>query len=599
MTFDLAQLRPFIAPVFLEAVGPLRDAALLTRLMNDVKVIAKRNSSSTTRRILFTSPVDETESHFYQAIIYREKTTPAWSTRSPVEDEGHELIIISVRGKIATICASDGSMRDRLVKDIKSCRRISRERLNAFVGGAAKALWLNGVHTPTASKADTKAITGTALEYALDPLGDQTYYYNAVRSVPEIVGLLKAGKKAVIGAAPGGARIWVRRAESWDDFKRVMAILIDHAVNGVIADNPFSSLSQPIDNGVDIKDAYGLSVAPGELLSEDTVAEAAYEIARRWAFDADFEVTALVGPSLSAVVSLDSDAIGTAEISVTIDDGIASTAVAWTNVVAGKVAQRAECESFLANAERIKIYYDSGHTIAQGRCYVGGYSDQPFDWDFRSFAGYEVNREKPEVPAGSTLAAAIGENNEKSLFAYVLEKMFVDDQGSAKGWLASDDGSMELADFIHIDPNDRVVTLVHVKASSWDTPDRGAKPGDYELVVAQAIKNLRHLDRRNLHDEMKKGKGKKIGSAVWLDGVRQANRDGFLAAAKKLPRSHRTVLVVLQPSVTKMERDKCLADKAPPTYAMRMRQIDTLLLSARASALACGASFIGIGDLGT
>lgn len=533
MMFDLAHLRPFIAPVFLEAIGAQRNAALLTRMMNEVKTIAKRDSLSTTRRILFTSPVDETDDLYYQAIIYRQKNTPAWLTRSTVDDEGHELIVIAVRGRIATICASDGSMRDRLVKDIKSCRRIPRERVNAFVGGAAKALWLNGVHTPTASKADTKAITGTALEYALDPLGDQTYYYNAVRSMPEIAWLEKAGKKIVIGAAPGGARIWVRRAEDWNDFKAVMAILIDHAVNGAVAENPFSSLSQPIDSAADIKDAYGLSVAPGELLSEDAVAEAAYQIARHWAFDADFEVTALAGPSLRSVVSLDGDTIGTAEITVTIDDGVANTAVVWSDTVAGKGAQRAECQTFLSNAERIKIYYDSGHTISQGHCYAGGYSDQPFDWDFRSFAGYEVDREKPEGPAGSTLAATIGENNEKSLFAYVLEKMFVDDQGTAKGWLASDDGSMELADFIHIDPTDRVVTLVHVKASTRNTPDRGAKPGDYELVVAQAIKNLRHLDRRNLHDEMKKGKGKQIGSAVWLDGVRQANRDGFLAAAKK------------------------------------------------------------------
>jgi hypothetical protein len=54
----------------------------------------------------------------------------------------------------------------------------------------------------------------------------------------------------------------------------------------------------------------------------------------------------------------------------------------------------------------------------------------------------------------------------------------------------------------------------------------------------------------------------------------------------------------LQPSVTRKTRDKCLADGAAPSHAMRMKQIDTLLLAARASALACGATFVGIGDQG-
>ncbi len=523
---------------------------------------------------------------------------PAWLSGRAPEDESHELIVVSVRDNIATICASDASMRDRLVKELKACRPISRERISAFVGTAARALWLGGVHTPTASKADTKAITGSALEYALDPIGDQTYYLSAVRSVPQVTGLQKAGRKPVVGAAPGGARIWLRRAESWDDFKAIMAILIEHARTGKPANNPFASLSQPIDDGSQISDAYGLSVAPSELLSEDAVAEITYELARKWAFDAEFDVKPLAGPSLRAEVSLSGDVIGTAQIMIAIDAGVAETDVTWINPVAGKEPERAECESFLSDAERIKIYYDSGHTIAQGRCYAGGYADQPFEWDFRAFGGYEIDREKPVVPAGLTLGAVIGEHGDKSLFAYVLEKMFVDDKGVPKGWLVCDDGSMELADFIHVDPDERVVSLVHVKASTKQDPKRGAKAADYELVTAQAVKNLRHLDRRNLYDELKKSKDKKIAKAIWFDGVRQPNRDDFLKAVKKLPRNHRTVLIVLQPSVTKRTRDKCLADGAAPTFAMRMKQIDTLLLAARASALACGATFVGIGDLG-
>jgi len=89
-----------------------------------------------------------------------------------VEDELNQLIVVAVQGSSVALCASDGAMRDRIVKNLRAACRMSREAITAFVGGDAKALWLNGVHTPTASKADTKAMTGTTLEYALDPIAD-------------------------------------------------------------------------------------------------------------------------------------------------------------------------------------------------------------------------------------------------------------------------------------------------------------------------------------------------------------------------------------------------------------------------------------------
>lgn len=170
--------------------------------------------------------------------------------------------------------------------------------------------------------------------------------------------------------------------------------------------------------------------------------------------------------------------------------------------------------------------------------------------------------------------------------------------GKPHGWLASDDGSMELADFIHIDPETKRISIIHVKASGSDDANRLAAPTDYEVVVAQAVKNLRYLDRRKLAEELKRGKGKKIGAAVWKDGVRQANRDGFIALADRLPANAPKTLVVLQPRVTSREHDRCWEGKAAPSHSLRVKQIDTLMLSARVSAMSCGAMFIGIGDTG-
>ena len=214
VAYTLAQLRPYLAPVLLEATGTLQGQALLTRLLNETSA-QLRGSSSRGRRIIRTTDVDTADALLTQAILYRETGSPSWLPGPGLEDVAHELIVLSVRGTHATLCASSGPMRDRLVKKLKAVRRMPRDAIAAFVGDEAKALWLNGVHTPTAAKADTKALTGVDLGYSLDPIGDQSYYYSAVRSIPDIPALAAGAPRApMIGAAPGGGRIWIRRSDS-------------------------------------------------------------------------------------------------------------------------------------------------------------------------------------------------------------------------------------------------------------------------------------------------------------------------------------------------------------------------------------------------
>lgn len=595
--YTLAQLRPYLAPVLLEATGTLQGQALLTRLLNETSA-QLRGSSSRGRRIIRTTDVDTADALLTQAILYRETGSPSWLPGPGLEDVAHELIVLSVRGTHATLCASSGPMRDRLVKKLKAVRRMPRDAIAAFVGDEAKALWLNGVHTPTAAKADTKALTGVDLGYSLDPIGDQSYYYSAVRSIPDIPALAAgAPRPPLIGAAPGGGRIWIRRAESLEDYRAVINAALDNATTSERRPEPFQALAQPTNSAEGVEGAYAISIIPEELLSEDDIPRENREAARRWAFDAHYAVTPRDGMALSVAVTLGGIVIGTAELGITLDEeGEAQLGFGWSEQPPEAAAARAECEGFLGNLGAIKIYYESGHTLAQARCYAGGFTDQPFDWRFDDFSGYDVDTEKPAVPKGKSLAQCIAADGDTSLFAFTCQKMFVDADGAPHGWLASDDGSMELADFIHIDPDAKVLTLVHIKASGSTAPDRMAAPAEYEVVVSQAVKNLRHLDRRNLADELKRGKAKKIGAAVWHNGDKQKDRTGFLAAAEKLPRSATRKLIVLQPRVTCGERKRCLADGAPPSHAMRMKQIETLMLAARASALACGASFEGIAD---
>ena len=596
-------LRPFIAPTLLKSDGKLAGEALLRRLMNVATERVRHSSENVRRRIVQTTEPDRGAGEkdgelVVQAIIYREHSRPSWVVGA-LEDEIHQLIIIAVQGDLAALCATDGAMRDRIIKEAKGLRRVTRGAIAAFITGETRAMWLSGVHTPTASKPDSKALTGIALELALDPIGDQTYYWSAARSQPDLPALAKPKslKKPLVGGAPGQGRLWIRRSESWADFRDVIRAVIDHVRNVPAPANQFAALAQPVDSSAGVRGAYGLAVIPGELLGEDEVPALERDRARRWAFDASFDVEALAGLSLRVTPHIDGGALGTAEMTIDLVDGVAAVHLHWIDVSSGREEDCKEVSVFLADCEQIKIFYESGHTLAQGRCYVGGYSDQAFEWKFASFANYKISREKPSYSKRSPLAANIAVNGDTSLFAYVVEQLFLKD-GKPYGWLASDDGSMELADFIHIDPDTRRISIVHVKASSSEDADRLAAPTDYEVVVAQAIKNLRYLDRRNLAEELKRGKGKKIGAAVWKDGVFQGKRDGFLAAAERLPANAPKTLIVLQPRMTSREHARCWGDKAAANDVLRVKQIDTLMLSARVSAMSCGATFIGIGDKG-
>ena len=593
---ELGDLRPFLAPVLLEAVGRARGLPLLKKVVAEIVKQARR-SATQRRRVLLTSDIEVDDELVLQAVVYREAGSPAWLGPGGLEDVQHHLVVAAVSGRAVAICASDSAMRERIVKQLKVVRRMSREAIAAFVGPEAKAIWLNGIHTPTASKPDTKAMTGTTLEYALDPIGDQTYYYSAARTIPHVAGLETGdGRPALVGAAPAGGRVWLGRSPSWETFKAQLAAVIAHATSGARPENPFAALAGPVENPRDVGEAYDLSVVPEELLSEDEIAAPVRELARRWAFDASYEVTALAGLSLRVEPSLKGERLGVVDLIVSLQDGLAVIEPRWVEREPGMEAMCAECVQFLGDPDRIKIYYESGHAIAQGRCYAGGYADQPFPWEFMSFDDYDVTKEKPSVPQGSSLPAEIALPGDDSLFAYVCQRMFLGPDGRPSGWLASDDGSMELADFIHIDPDGKRLTLVHVKASGKAAADRLAAPADYEVVVSQGVKNLRHLDRRKLVDELERGKAKQIGKAVWHDGARQPDREGFLKAARKLPQSALKALIILQPRVTGGEVERCRSPHARPNDSLRMKQIDTLMLGARISAAACGAQFVGIAD---
>jgi hypothetical protein len=176
------------------------------------------------------------------------------------------------------------------------------------------------------------------------------------------------------------------------------------------------------------------------------------------------------------------------------------------------------------------------------------------------------------------------------------------DGGAAAGWLICDDGSMESADFIHF--NDQAprarLSLIHVKGSGSAALQRGISVSDYEIVVGQAVKNLRYLDRTNIADKLASETDKLIATAVWRDGVRQRNRKDVITALRQAGSNIDKAVYVFQPRVRKSTREKIIAriqaGRLDNSDVRRLQQLDTLLLAARAECFGLGAEFHVIGE---
>lgn len=243
------------------------------------------------------------------------------------------------------------------------------------------------------------------------------------------------------------------------------------------------------------------------------------------------------------------------------------------------------------------VRFESGHTLSNGSLYSVRHRDVPFtSWEFLDFTGFNVKKEKP--PTSSAFDPnEIG--NHDSLFCWVKQNWPVGAAG--RGWLACDDGAGEIADFVHFDPahpEGPLLSLIHVKASGSASPARQISTSDHEVVVAQAVKNLRHLDRMNLADRLEQGGGNAVAVATWNDDV-VATRQNMADVLRTAGDNYQRNLVVVQPRVTSTELDlaRHAIDNGQTTgRAGRLRQLDTLLLEAESSARDLNATFSVVGD---
>lgn len=614
------ELHPYVSLVLAStaaATEGLVDAILAQCL--EVLTIAGGDQLESDRRLLAVEQEVDEDGLAVGWFIYVDRRPPTWVTPTvELRDETNHLLLVARAGNLLALCGSESGVGRRLVRRFErddealgELWRIPSGTLNAaFARGAPKTLWLSGVHRSTPTKADSKILAGTDLRAALSPLGDQSYTFSAARADSAIAGLPGDRGHQVVGYSPRGSRLWIGPTRDWTTFRNYLAAVLAHlqgAMAGTPVDMPLPVLAIQLAGSVKLKGAYDLSlISPDVLAGNDFDNEDLQHAAERWTYRANFEITRTDGEDFQALLLFDGQEIGWLDFDVTVgDDGRVSwrVAPAVQPIDSELAALLREAAEVCRDARWVTIYYDSDHTVADGVVFSVRHRDVRFEgWRFDPLAGIDVKKEKPG--RGSTLdVAAIGAVEGTSLFDWVARCWPLDGDRPDQAWLASDDGSMEIADFIYLNATTSppVLQLIHVKGSGSDSPTRQVSTSDFEVVVGQAVKNLRHLDQTNLADALQVGAHHAIASATWQGNARVGARDGMINALRNLGPNYRREVYIVQPRVTSTELARCHSEHdtflADPDNAStitsrvrRLRQLDTLLLGAEADCHELGAT---------
>ncbi|TPN82731.1 hypothetical protein FJ987_16485 [Mesorhizobium sp. CU2] len=451
-------------------------------------------------------------------------------------------------------------------------------------------------------------LSGTELESSLDPLGDQSYFFSSVRSTVKLSDDLG---NTVVGASPSAGRIWIGPTRSWDEFTTSVNLVLRRAANYMHdasrSETPIPVVASPLTSLAGVERPYDVALIVPEQVhdgDEDATADGSRWL-QQFGDAARFDVAATAGsPDFEADVYWGDQKLGRLAYEFEQGPREVRTRIRKLSGFGGE-EREAEILRICRDADNVTVYFDTGYTFSRGHVYEIRFRDARFtDWEWVSMATDDTKfwQEKP-LDGKRFAVETTGNADDRSLFGLIARHWpNLKDRGKQTGWLVCDDGAGESADFIHIDDqaNPPLLTLIHAKGSGSEKKGRDISVSDYEVVVGQAVKNLRHIDRGLLLEKLRANAGGVLKDAVWHNGVRQKNRDGLLKMLGRLGSNLRTKVVVLQPRVRQalLDRVRKKMDKGNRTDAdvRRVQQLDALLLGARADCFSLGAEFAVIGD---
>lgn len=532
----------------------------------------------------------------YTVLYFTERKKASWTRQDEIRDHLNHVVIMASWSNFSALHFSEDELKGSFInyiieQDYQGLwpKPIEKNRLNAiFVNGPARTLWLAGIHKRKSIRADSKILMGAKIQDALNPLDDQSYYFTSARC-------FQRDWNRTTGVSPNKSQIWIRKSQSWDDYRNLINdVLLRLSDNyDLVVENPFPILATPLTSLDTDHTAYDMNFLYPEISAEDARDEdqETIQLLNDLSYHTNFNVTGeAASPNLAAQIIYDSQSLGTIRVDF---HNASSDRRRWTfeytpdrhgEAITG-LPSSVNIRRLIQGGKHLQIRYESGHTFSGGEFFLQRFRDLLFNgWRFENFDGYAVDREKP------TAIDRIGLDH--SLFCWIWNEY------SADCWLYCDDRSGEVADFVRFQtaPGTPKISLIHVKAAQGNV-NRRFSVSAYEVVTAQAIKNLRHFEFDNFIDQITSEDDAHFRYRIKRNGTPPADnteagrfKDEFIAQLRTVGMNIEREVIVLQPH----NKQSFIVGGNVNNNARS--QLNTLLLSAETSCRSLGADFYVITD---
>lgn len=583
-------------------------------------------AQGTLERSLLSHSISISNNEFISGgFVFSENRPVKWDLSSPPAlDKINILIVVNLYKTYISLHISDSETRSTIERELKTNTQnfpilrtaflINPKVLEiAFLQDAEiKALWLAGGHKRTAIKANAKLLNGDNLEYALDPLADQTFITRSARA--QTTGALS------YGVTPRRSAIWRGPNSSFNEYAEDVAAVLDRIDTAKLN---FSSqsfkpaipiLMNTLADFHNVHSAYDFGLAEQESMEN----KHAQRLIRKLntLFELEIKKGNPKNQELSISIYLKKNKTKFIEIDITPNISKATGTVSFATKQTNISSQFKELTNALTKYPEIwKCWYQSYHTIVAGQLCQAKRRITPFhDWiwyNFEKDTRFDILKEKPDSfldiwskPNDSSLftwcvKSASGQLGNKNAFG-IPELPVLSSSGDV--WLYCDDNSREIADFVyfHHDNNESTLALIHVKGANSATKKRKSVPTPYEVVSAQAIKNIMDLESERLLKRIEARLTKsnqKTWNSPWLFNTAPSGdaRDLIKIIKSKNNATTKLKIIIVQPHV--LARNY-FTDKTQKTEneGIGPEQLRTLLHTVKIAAMGVNASLHVIAD---
>lgn len=331
--------------------------------------------------------------------------TPHWAPSSNIQETTQSYFTVGQSNGYIVFHCSDNQAKDIVLEELESAafpaNRVRREVLNfAFIEGSdVKSIWLHGIHKKTSVKADSKALTGLNLRFALDPSADQTYSYDSLRGIVSI-----EKKDKTFGINLSESYIWLYRLSSWKEFISKVDILTTKlkGARGRSTSTPIETVSHPISDANLMLNAYDIAILDPDNPANSNFGQIRMSLLEKIKNEFDYELYPgaadnVLRIKVHHISQTLKSYIGDVHAQPEIFDSRLKFNLSYHNNQPGQLGKLKEFSRAFLHTPLVQVWYESGHAIAGGACYEMSYSDAPFNGMYWAiFPNTDILKEKPD-----------------------------------------------------------------------------------------------------------------------------------------------------------------------------------------------------------